>query len=166
MPLCQSKSTFVSLSVQMKFCSLNVQKIYLTQSRKMGKPFFFLWMNFWSLFILRLLNLLFNLMNISCKAAFRIFVSSTLAEIESLHAITGCAYRDWLYPAHRHCLSLLPWGLSTRNIGFLGIHPRFCHAKDPNTCWWHNCNLTCILGKFYQSMPYAHLHNQLSITNC
>ena len=69
------------------------------------------------------------------KAAFRIFVSSTLAEIESLHAITGCAYRDWLYPAHRHCLSLLPWGLSTRNIGFLGIHPRFCHAKDPNTCW-------------------------------
>ena len=72
-------------------------------------------------------------MNISCKAAFRIFVSSTLAEIESLHAITGCAYRDWLYPAHRHCLSLLPWGLSTRNIGFLGIHPRFCHAKDGDT---------------------------------
>ena len=47
-------------------------------------------------------------------------MSSTLAEIESLHAITECAYRDWLYPAHRHCLSLLPWGLSTRAIGFLG----------------------------------------------
>ena len=62
-----------------------------------------------------------------------LWLNSTLAEIESLHTITECAYRDWLYPAHRHCLSLLPWGLSTRDIGFLGIHPRFCHAKNPNT---------------------------------